>query len=443
MSKPDSIHGAISLRIEKAVYGGAGLARLPNGKAALIQLTLPGELVQARVSESKRGPAQGELTAVLESSPERTAPDCEHYGICGGCSYQHANYVTQLRLKREILEETMLRAGVTPPEIDVHHSEQWAYRNRIRLHFVREGETLRLGYKQRRSHTTFVMDECPIAAPLLVRAAQSLCVALAGAAWADSVLEAEFFCDAAESALQVAILTGPGATANSAELAAVMETLHHSVKALAGAGVYEQAGNLTAPPRELAIWGEDALHCSVGAHTYRVTRGAFFQVNRFLAKELVQLVAGGRSGTLVWDLYAGVGLFSLALAENFARVVAVEAAVPAVCDLRHNLALAGEQHRAIESTTLDFLRRTAAPSSKKPPQLIVLDPPRAGLGTAVCELLVQVGAAEMVYVSCDPVTLSRDLAGLLKFGYHVHAVHMADLFPETFHLETVTVLRKN
>ncbi len=184
------------------------------------------------------------------------------------------------------------------------------------------------------------------------------------------------------------------------------------------------------------------MSLSVATRSYRVTRGAFFQTNRFLVEELVALVADERRGELVWDLYAGVGLFSLALADGFARVVAVEAATPAVRDLQHNLARAGEQHRAIENTTLDFLKRTATPSSKRPPELIVLDPPRAGLGIEVCKLLAQVGAPEIVYVSCDPVTLSRDLAALIESGYQLQPMHMIDLFPQTFHMETVSVLRK-
>jgi 23S rRNA (uracil1939-C5)-methyltransferase len=431
----------LTLRIEKAVYGGAGLARLPDGKAVLVPLTLTGELVEARVHENKRGVAQGEAVTILETAPERTAAKCLHFGVCGGCSYQHATYPAQLAMKRDILSETMVRAGVTPPDITLHSAEPWAYRNRIRMHFVRENGGLRLGYKQRRSHTAFAVKECPITAPLLLRAADALCHACANAVWTDDAIEAEFFCDAAESSLQIAILLKPNVPAG--EFSVAMAALQKAIPELAGAGIYEQAGDPTAPPRELARWGADALTCNVAAHAYRVTRGAFFQVNRFLAAELIELAVQGRSGALVWDLYAGVGLFSLALAENFARVVAVEVAVPAVRDLQHNLALAGEQHRAIENTTLDFLRRTAAPSSKKPPQLIVLDPPRAGLGKAVCELLAQVGAEEMVYVSCDPVTLSRDLAGLIEFGYRVHTMHMVDLFPQTFHLETVTVLRKN
>jgi 23S rRNA (uracil1939-C5)-methyltransferase len=426
------------LRIEKSIYGGTSLARLPNDKAAFVPLTLAGEVVEARVTEQKRGYAQAETTAILEAAPERITAPCRHYGLCGGCSYQHAEYAAQLAIKRGILEETLQRAGVTPPEISVHHAEPWGYRNRIRMHFTRENGHLRLGYKQRRSNTIFAIAECPIAAPLLVRAAKALAAALEPFAWAADLTEAEFFCDSMEDELQIAVHTGRNLRVNDFD--AVMTTLQASIPQLTGGGLYQQADDL--PPREITQWGAEALTCTVGAINYRVTRGAFFQTNRFLAEKLVELVAHEHRGELVWDLYAGVGLFSLALAENFARVVAVEAATPAVRDLHYNLARIGEQHRAIENTTLDFLKRTAMPSSKNPPELIVLDPPRAGLGTEICALLAQVGAPEIVYVSCDPVTLARDLATLIESGYQLQPMHMLDLFPQTFHMETVSVLRK-
>jgi len=429
------------LRIEKAIYGGTSLARLPNGKAAFVPLALAGELVEARVTEQKRGYAQGEVAAVLESSKDRVIPRCQHFGVCGGCSYQHAEYAAQLAMKRGILAETLQRAGMTAPEITVHSGEAWGYRNRIRLHFLREEGKLKLGYMQRRSNTAFAIAECPIAAPLLVRAAMALPGVLENFDWAADATEAEFFCDGDESALQIAILTGRNV--RGADLDAAMTELQKTIPQIAGAGLYQQSDDTGIPLRELASWGEDSLPCIVGEHNYRVSRGAFFQVNRFLAPELVKLVTQDRKGELVWDLYAGVGLFSMALAGSFDRVVAVETATPAVRDLQHNLAKAGEQHRAIENTTLEFLKRTAAPSSKKPPELIVLDPPRAGLGMEVCKLLAVVGAPEIVYVSCDPVTLSRDLATLIESGYQLQPMHLVDLFPQTFHMETVSVLRKS
>ncbi len=156
------------LRIEKSIYGGTSLARLPNGKAAFIPLTLAGEVVEARVTEQKRGYAQAEATAILEGAPERIAAPCRHYGVCGGCSYQHAEYAAQLAIKRGILTETLQRAGVTAPEISVHAAEAWGYRNRIRMHFLydaadatRADGRFRLGYKQRKSNITFAVEECP------------------------------------------------------------------------------------------------------------------------------------------------------------------------------------------------------------------------------------------------------------------------------------------
>jgi 23S rRNA (uracil1939-C5)-methyltransferase len=428
------------LRIEKAIYGGSSLARLPNGKAAFVPLTLAGELVEARVAEQRRGYAQGEVVSIVEAAPERVAAACRHYGVCGGCSYQHAEYGAQLTIKRGILEETLQRAGVAAPEIAVHAAEPWGYRNRVRLHFLREDGGLRLGYMQRRSNNPFAMAECPIAAPLLARAALALPAVLEGCDWASDVTEAEFFCTGDESALQISLLTKRNL--RNVDLDALVAQLREAIPEVAGFGLYQQSEDAGIPLRALAAWGEDALSCSVGGHGYRVSRGAFFQVNRFLAEKLVELVAQGRTGELVWDLYAGVGLFSVALAESFARVVGVEAATPAVRDLQYNLARAGEQHRAIENTTLEFLKRTATPSSKNPPELIVLDPPRAGLGAEVCKLLAVVGAAEIVYVSCDPVTLSRDLAALIESGYQLQPMHMIDLFPQTFHMETVSILRK-
>ncbi len=243
------------LRIEKSIYGGTSLARLPNGKAAFVPLTLAGEVVEARVTEQKRGYAQAEATTILEAAPERIAAPCRHYGLCGGCSYQHAEYAAQLAIKRGILEETLQRAGVTAPEISVHHAKPWGYRNRIRMHFTHENGHLRLGYKQRRSNVAFAVAECPIAAPLLVQAAKSLAAALEPFAWAADLTEAEFFCDSMEGSLQIAVHTERNLRVNDFD--AAMTALHTSIPQLNGAGLYQQAVDL--PPREITQWGEDAL----------------------------------------------------------------------------------------------------------------------------------------------------------------------------------------
>ena len=189
-------------------------------------------------------------------------------------------------------------------------------------------------------------------------------------------------------------------------------------------------------------WGQRSLTYTVSGHTYQVSLGGFFQVNRFLLPELLQLAledSSGRkrSGRLAWDLYSGAGLFARAL--DFENVTAVESAGFSADDLKHNLA--GRPHQVVRSSTLDFLRSQTGARPK--PELIMVDPPRAGLGKEICAHLARIAAPALVYVSCDPATLARDLQALLQSGYSVQAIHMVDLFPQTFHLETVTVLAQN
>jgi 23S rRNA (uracil1939-C5)-methyltransferase len=192
------------------------------------------------------------------------------------------------------------------------------------------------------------------------------------------------------------------------------------------------------PVRTLAEVGAAGLGYRVGDEAYWVTRGGFFQVNRFLLETLVELVCAGRSGAVAWDLFAGVGLFSRVLARRFAAVTAVEANGVAVGDLRVSLAKMGAAHTAVEATTLGFLQ--GAVLQRERAELVVLDPPRAGAGAEACALLLRLRPEQMVYVSCDPGTLARDLA-VLQEAYAMERVDVVDLFPQTVHVETVVGLR--
>jgi 23S rRNA (uracil1939-C5)-methyltransferase len=206
--------------------------------------------------------------------------------------------------------------------------------------------------------------------------------------------------------------------------------------ALKGAGLFRVQGKQ--PARLVQTWGQGSLLYRAAGFDYQVSLGSFFQVNRFLVDELVDLVVGGRSGRIAWDLYAGVGLFARALAGRFERVIAVESSPASSADLRLNLQ--GTSHRVVEASTLEFLRKQKP--SATPPDLVVVDPPRAGLGAGITSALAQIGPAEIVYVSCDPSTLSRDLAALLQSGYDLRTITMVDMFPQTFHLESVSVLAR-
>jgi 23S rRNA (uracil1939-C5)-methyltransferase len=423
------------MRIEKPIYGGSFLAR-EAGKVIFVPMTLPGEDARVRIVEDKgkRGYATAEVDEIVSAAPERVPPGCPHFGPCGGCHYQHADYAAQLGYKKTVLRETFERGGVAPPEqIDVLVGEPWAYRNRIRLAFDAAG---RPGYRAHGSHEIVPIDACLIAAQVLVKAALAAAEILRAMQPRPRVSEMVLFCNAEERELLVSvILAAPAKIRFDVFVAALKERVPALIGAeLAVAGA--RSGRESKPPRVVARWGEESLGYHAADFTYRVDHGAFFQVNRWLVDALVDRVVEGQSGGLAWDLFAGVGLFARQLAARFARVVAVESAPFATRGLKANLEGTGGE--AVCATTLEFLGRKRTGSR---PDLIVVDPPRAGLGAEVTAELARIAAPAMVYVSCDPATLVRDLRVLAAAGYAMESVALADLFPQTFHLETVVRLR--
>ena len=423
------------VQIEKPIYGGAFLARV-EGQATFVPLTLPGEQARVRIVEEKRGYATAEAEEIVAPSPQRTAPTCRHFGACGGCQYQHADYESQLEFKQAILRETLERGGVgAPEEIAVLAGEPWAYRNRIRLAFDVAGNP---GYRARRSHATIAIAECPIAAPLLVRAALAAAEILRDQHLGLRAKEIALFCDAEEGALLVSVVKEGAAKGSFDDFA---KALAGRIPELKGAELLVEGRNGESARRG-AQWGASSLLYRAAGFDYRVDHGAFFQVNRWLVDALAECVTEGMHGGLAWDLFAGVGLFARRLAQQFERVVAVESALAATKALTENLK--GTNATAVKAATLDFLRGAAKreQSAEGTPDLIVVDPPRTGLGAETTELLARIGAPALTYVSCDPATLARDVKALVGAGYVIEGVTLADLFPQTFHLETVVKLRR-
>ncbi len=431
------------VQFEKPIYGGTFLTH-SEGKAVFVPLTLPGEQARVRMIENKRGYATAEVEEIVATSPERIAPGCPHFGICGGCNYQHTNYATQLEFKQAILRETLERAGVRAPEeiavlAAATESQAWGYRNRIRLAFDAEGNP---GYRGRRSHAVIPVTECPIAAPSLIKAAQ--CFAEVVRRFSQLVRPAEIslFCDASQTSLLASVFTAGDSKGRVKSLNDFASELGKQISALKGVEFVAEEpteGRRSLPSsRTFAQWGEPSLIYRAAGFDYRVDHGAFFQVNRWLVDELVEAVTSGRKGALAWDLFAGVGLFARKLAESFGRVVAVESAPPAIAALKENLRRTGGS--GVCTSALEFLQRR---NKAECPDLIVVDPPRTGLDAEITKLLAAVGAPEMTYVSCDPATLARDLRVLLASGYEIGSMTLADLFPQTFHLETVVQLRRS
>jgi 23S rRNA (uracil1939-C5)-methyltransferase len=424
----------LNLLIDQAVYGGAGLARA-DGKAIFVPFTLPGETVEAEIVADKGGFSTAELQSVLDPSPARTVPPCAYFGQCGGCHYQHASYAAQVEMKRAILRETLERARIREiPDIEAVAAEPLGYRNRIRLHV--QANPFSLCYKLRKSHTNLPVTTCPIAGPVLQRAIETLSQEGEALGLAAFVTEIELFAAPDEAVLIVSLWTDYPASEANSFLDKMSPQLRQLLPEIQGLGIFamEKARTTT---RLLAHSGAESLIYFSGTHCYRVSLASFFQVNRFLIDPLVQLVTAGESGGAAWDLYAGVGLFSLPLAETFSAITAVESSPSAVRDLRENLR--GAKHRVVASDTAAFLRQ-ARHHRQSAPDLVVVDPPRAGLLRDVTTALGKIRPRKITYVSCDPATLSRDLAALLESGYRLRKMHLLDLFPQTYHIESVTHL---
>ena len=434
------------LTIDKLIYGGNGLARLPadergSGKAVFLPLVLEGERVEAEITEQKPGFARARAEKIVEASPHRVAPACPYFGQCGGCHYQHADYKHQLQIKSAILRETLRRVAKIEldQDIRVHASPPWNYRNRTRLRM--RTRPFVLGYNRMRWSDLLAVEQCPISSRLINRAIAALWeLGRAGKASAD-VSEIEFFANADDTKLLVELTVQEKGwrSGRKSDLLQFVSALRAAVPEIVGVAVFhpEAQGALEREdiPSELqAAFGADCLVYSTSTANYQISTGSFFQTNRFLVDKLVELATEGRSGDYALDLYAGAGLFSLMLSQSFREVGAVEAAPFSFHDLKQNCPSNVAGYRV---WVKEFL--TNLPNSIKV-DLVVVDPPRAGLGEKVASLLPATRTPRITYVSCDPATLARDLAVLVRSGYRIDEVHLVDLFPQTFHIESVLQL---
>jgi 23S rRNA (uracil1939-C5)-methyltransferase len=432
------------LNIEKLIYGGDGLARLPadergRGKAVFVPFVLAEEKIEAAISEEKPGFARAQAVAIVESSPYRSAPQCPYFTRCGGCHYQHASYEHQLEIKKEILRENLRRIAKLELdcEIQVHPSPPWNYRNRSRLQ-LRARPEFALGYFKFASHEVLPVEECPISSPLINRAIAALWKDGRAGKSVEGVREVEFFANADDTKLLVEVLCAP--EARRAAVRAWAEELSASMPEIAGVVAFRERQKGVQEP--LVAVGDSELIFQTKRLAYRVSAGAFFQTNRFLTDELIDVVTARRNGDLALDLYAGVGLFSTALA-NIRHIISVESSQTAANDLQYNLPINGKAVRAEVEEYLDGrsarTERAGRDEAELPPKpdLVIADPPRSGLGEAVARALSDMAAPRITYVSCDPATLARDLVPLMVSGYRVEEAHLLDLFPQTYHLESV------
>jgi 23S rRNA (uracil1939-C5)-methyltransferase len=400
---------------------------------------LPGEEVRAAAKSKRKKLVWANLLEVTSASAQREGARCPHFQTCGGCHYQHISAAEQLRLKKEILRETLSRLGGIQwsGAIQEHSAEPYGYRNRAQW-AVRNANPRAIGYFLPESSVIVPIDECPVLSPLLAKTFGQLQELARSNRLPERVLEIEAFADSADAkiALNVAFERFPKP---AKELAAAFREALPQLESLLLAEEKKDRFELTGP---------GYLFQEAGGFRYRVSHLSFFQVNRFLVEDLLQTVIAGAKGETALDLYAGVGFFTLPLTRAFKRVVSVDANLAATRDLHVNAESAGVTVISHNEHAEEFLRKKT-----EKPDFVVLDPPRSGLGAEAAAKLAELGAAEIVYLSCDPSTLARDLAvltGSKKSGdaatvstrYEILDMHLFDLFPQTYHIETLVRLRR-
>jgi 23S rRNA (uracil1939-C5)-methyltransferase len=443
----------MDVTIEKLIYGGDGLAH-HEGSTVFVPFVLPAERVAVSPVEQKKKFVRARVDNVLEASPERVLPPCPHFGVCGGCNYQHIPYDAQLAYKAEILRETLRRIGRIDwtGEIKTHASPPWGYRNRAQWKIRPPPDStdnsaqavvgaankslakLDIGYFRANSTALCAVDECAILSPLLLKTLLGLRAALAAGELPRELREIEAF---SNEGAREAIDPGDSKLLLTANFAGFPSRLAEHAETIRRV-VPEAASILFHDPSHdrMELFGPGFLETQAAGVKYRVGHFSFFQVNRFLVDDLVRTVCDEENGRLALDLFAGVGLFSIPLAKRFERVIAVESNPAAVRDLETNM----RGLSTIEVRTADverFLER-----NKERPEFVVLDPPRDGLAPEAAKRLGRLQPARITYVSCEPPTLARDLAVLAEAGYDCSEIHMVDLFPQTFHMETVVRLRR-
>jgi len=388
----------VEVRIERLAAGGDGVGRLPDGRAIFVPLSAPGDLLSVRVVERRRRFARGEIDALIESGPDRRSPLCEVFGRCGGCAWQHLSYAAQLASKQRILRDALERIGGVALEDDppiTASPNELGYRLRTRL-LEREGA---VGYRERRSHRLCAVTSCPVLAPEL---------------------------DAALGRLAEQCASERG------------EPVEREWSLCLGAGGVTSAAPTGDEEDGAPLPGAVDVELRVGGDALALSPQSFSQANVLLLEDLHRaVVEAAGSGARVLELFAGVGVFSLALARRFVHLVAVESSTSAVADLRRNLAASGLQADVVEGRVEDVLSANGLES----PDMVVLDPPRAGLAAQAADHLADLAAPRIVYLSCDPATLARDVAVLTGRGYAVESTRAFDLFPQTPHVEALVVLR--
>lgn len=397
------------------VYGGDALARLPDGRAVFIPYALPEELLRVRLVEEKERYARGVISEILTPSPDRIQPRCPHFQDCGGCHYQHIPYQEQLRIKETILVDQLRRVGKidSPPVKPIRPSPSpWNYRNHIQFHVAEDG---RPGFLKHRSSEIVPIQECHLPEESLNRIWPSFSLEYIPGLDRISLRAGE------EGQDTLILLESQG-----------QESFDFSVD-------LPLSAVLQGPGGEIVLSGDDFTIIPILDFPFVVSAGSFFQTNTRVAESLVAYtleVLPLEENSVCLDVYCGAGLFSAFLAPRVKKVIGIESSPSACEDYLYNLA----EFDNVELYDLPAEHVLSALDIS--PDIILLDPPRAGLSKTVLDSVADLGPDLIVYISCDPATLARDIQRFSQKGFSLEESTPFDMFPQTYHIESFNLLRK-
>lgn len=394
-------------------YGGEAMGRLPDGRAIFVPFGLPDEQVRVRLVDEKRNFARGVITEILNPSPDRIAAKCIHFATCGGCHYQNLAYEKQILAKTEILRDQLRRIGKIenpPVETMVAAPSEWNYRNHVQFHLTEDGK---LGFINSRGNSVFPISECHLPETGI------------NEFWPELQFESKAEIERVSLRIGqndelIVLLESEKPETPELEIEADVSVVH----------IFED--------HPVVIAGQGHLFINVKEKEFRVSAASFFQVNTKMAERMVEHLLAKlpvTSSSILLDIYCGAGLFSKFFAPHCEKVIGIESSESACEDFTFNL----DEFENVE--LYEGLAEEVLPGLSnqiKKLQYAIVDPPRAGMDKFALDAIINIKPQVIAYVSCDPSTLARDAARLIHAGYKLKEVTPFDLFPQTYHIESIS-----
>lgn len=449
--EPFRKNDVVRLDIERFGSAGEGVAHLPGGMVVFVAGALPGETCQVQLLKVGKTAAWGRIQQVCAPSSARRAPDCGSYPRCGGCQFRHADYAAELEAKRQKVADALQRIGGVdlPVSVILGADSTQHYRNKVQFPISAGRDGPRIGFYRARSHDVVDVEDCLLQPP------EAAAIAAAVRAWmadsgvpaydeaAHSGLVRHLFLRFAASGVLCCLVVNGEAVPDPDGL---VDRLRRAAPGLTGVvlSVNRDRTNVVLGRRQITLWGRDWLEDTLCGLTFRISVPSFYQVNRAQTEVLYVKAAEFAALTgreTVLDLYCGIGTISLVMARTAGRVIGAEIVPAAVADAEANARRNGIRNAEFFcADAADAARRLAEEGLR--PDVVCVDPPRKGLAAGVVETIAGMAPDRVIYVSCDPATLARDVARFAPLGYAPVQAVAVDLFPRTAHVETVCRLER-